>query len=371
MKFHPYAELFPMIEGADFEALKEDIRANGQREPIWVFNGEVLDGRNRYRACESLGVPVRSQEYDGDDPLGFVISLNLRRRHLDESQRAMVATKLESLKHGGSRQDEKLLHEVTRSQAAALLNVSPRTVAAAAKVKGDGAPELVAAVERGDISVSKAASIAEAPPEFQKRVVERVRSGEKPVEAVRQERMAGRKAAPLPKDKYRVIYADPPWKYGDSRITLGSATGAEHHYPTMSLDEICAMPIRDLAADDSVLFLWATSPLLEDAFKVINAWGFKYKANFVWDKVRHNLGHYNSVRHEFLLIATNGSCTPDSSKLLDSVVELEKTDKHSEKPEEFRQIIDTLYTHGARLELFRRGGAPAGWSAWGNETEAA
>jgi hypothetical protein len=128
--------------------------------------------------------------------------------------------------------------------------------------------------------------------------------------------------------KYRVIYADPPWSYGDKQNIEGLG-GAVKHYPTMPLQDICALPVP--AADNAVLFLWVTSPLLEDSFKVINAWGFKYKSSFVWDKVAHNMGHYNSVRHEFLLIATRGSCTPDVPKLLDSVVSIERTE-HSRKP---------------------------------------
>lgn len=161
--------------------------------------------------------------------------------------------------------------------------------------------------------------------------------------------------------KYRVIYADPPWSYGDKQNIEGLG-GAVKHYPTMPLVDICALPVP--AADNAVLFMWVTSPLLEDSFKVINAWGFKYKSSFVWDKVAHNMGHYNSVRHEFLLIATKGSCTPDEKRLFDSVVSIERTE-HSRKPKEFREMIDVLYPVGERLEMFARE-APKGWDVWGN-----
>ena len=165
-------------------------------------------------------------------------------------------------------------------------------------------------------------------------------------------------------DKYRIIYADPPWKYND-RLVDGYGP-AEYHYPTMSLYDICNLPVRELAEEDAVLFLWVTSPLLEEGFKVINSWGFEYKTSFVWDKIKHNMGHYNSVRHEFLLVCTRGSCTPDNLKLYDSVQTIERTD-HSEKPEEFRNIIDTIYAHGKRIELFARK-ETAGWETWGNES---
>lgn len=134
----------------------------------------------------------------------------------------------------------------------------------------------------------------------------------------------------------------------------------------MSIQELCELPIKKLSEANAVLFLWATSPFLEDAFKVVNAWGFKYKTSFVWDKVGHNYGHYNSVRHELLLVCTRGSCTPDKAKLFDSVQSIPKSRKHSEKPEQFRKIIDTLYTHGKKIELFARGNFD-GWEVWGNE----
>ena len=167
----------------------------------------------------------------------------------------------------------------------------------------------------------------------------------------------------LPTDKYRVIYADPPWNYGNSG--LDDYGHAERHYPTMSIQELCEMEISDILDDNAVLFLWVTSPLLEDSFKIIKAWDFKYKTSFVWDKVKHNFGYYNSVRHEFLLIATKGSCIPDIKKLHDSVVSIERT-KHSEKPEYFRNLIDELYPHGKRIELFARNKSE-NWDDWGNE----
>jgi N6-adenosine-specific RNA methylase IME4 len=168
-----------------------------------------------------------------------------------------------------------------------------------------------------------------------------------------------------PSGKYKIIYADPPWSYNDKQNTekLG---GAEKHYPTMTIQELCDLPIKDLADENAVLFFWVTSPLLEECFEIINAWGFKYKTSFVWDKVKHNMGHYNSVRHELLLICTKGSCTPENVKLFDSVVTEEKTE-HSKKPETFRQIIDTLYPSGKRIELFARGVTAENWETWGNE----
>ena len=168
---------------------------------------------------------------------------------------------------------------------------------------------------------------------------------------------------PVPAGTYRVIYADPPWQYGN--VMPDYATEQADHYTLLTVAEVAALPVKEMAQDNAVLFLWVTSPILEESFQVINAWGFKYKSSFIWDKVKHNMGHYNSVRHEILLICTRGSCQPDVHKLFDSVQSIERT-AHSVKPDEFREIIDAIYPHGERVELFARRSVD-GWARWGNE----
>ena len=92
--------MFPLMSGGEFVALKVDIKTHGLREPIWMYQGAILDGRNRFRACQDVGVDARFQEYAGDDPVAFVVSLNLKRRHLTESQRAMIAAELANMQKG-------------------------------------------------------------------------------------------------------------------------------------------------------------------------------------------------------------------------------------------------------------------------------
>jgi len=167
----------------------------------------------------------------------------------------------------------------------------------------------------------------------------------------------------FPTGKYRILYADPPWEYGNEQPEYHIEQA--DHYRLMDLQAICDLPVRDLAMDNAVLFLWTTSPMLRESFAVVEAWGFDYKTSFVWDKVKHNMGHYNSVRHEFLLVCTRGSCTPDVQKLFDSVVTEERTE-HSRKPECFYSIIETLYPAGPKIELFGRM-QRAGWDAWGDQ----
>lgn len=372
-EYHPCANLFPLMGEAEHQELKESISVSGQREPILLLDDQILDGRNRYRACLELGIDPVYREIECADPLQYAIDLNLHRRHLNESQRAMVAAKIANMRQGERTDIEPSanLQKVTSSEvAASKLNVSERSVASAKKVHQNATSELREAVEQGQITVSLAAGLTTAEPAFQREVVERVNAGAKPVEAVRQTRKAHLSDPAPMTGKYRVIYADPPWKYGDTRDGLAGYSAAVDHYPAMSIPDLCDLPVKELAEENSVLFLWTTSPLLEDVFQILNAWGFRYKASIVWDKVGHNVGHYVSVRHEFLLICTRGSCLPDIPTLHDSVVSIEKTREHSRKPDYFRELIDELYPYGSRIELFARGEPPGEWVAWGNESHA-
>src|SRR5215471_2230482 len=156
LTFHPLANLFPLLKGEEFDALMADIAASGLCEAIWLYQGQILDGRNRYRACQALGRDCATRDYTGDDPLGFVISMNLRRRHLDESQRGMVAARLATMRQGERTDLVEISTRLSQEQTAALLHVSRETVVAAKKVLQEGTPELAQAVEAGTLTVSAA-----------------------------------------------------------------------------------------------------------------------------------------------------------------------------------------------------------------------
>lgn len=165
---HPLASLFPLLEGDEFDALVADIRAYGLRQQIVLYNGAILDGRNRYRACIEAGIEPRFEAYNGSDPLALVVSLNLARRHLSESQRAMVAAKIATLKDG---QRSDLVQGLPIGRAAEMLNVGERSVARAKSVLDEGVPELIDKIERGDVSVSAGAELARLPELEQRDIV--------------------------------------------------------------------------------------------------------------------------------------------------------------------------------------------------------
>ena len=163
--FHPAADLFPMMSDEELDALGEDMLEHGQREDIVLYKGKILDGRNRYVACQLNGIEPRCREELPADPYAFVASANLHRRHLDASQRAMIAAKLATL-GDGERKAASPKGEAVRTQqeAATMLDVGKRSVERARIVQVQGAPELVEAVEKGLVSVSVAAEFAQAAP---------------------------------------------------------------------------------------------------------------------------------------------------------------------------------------------------------------
>src|SRR5215510_14763951 len=167
LAFHPLANIFPLLAGEEFDALVADIEASGLCEAVWLYEGQILDGRNRYRACQILGLDCATRDYPGNDPLGFVLSMNLQRRHLDASQRAMIAARLATMRQGERTDLVAMSTKLSQEQAAGLMHVSRETVVAAKKVLQDGAPELAQAVDAGTLTVSAAVPLTALPREAQ------------------------------------------------------------------------------------------------------------------------------------------------------------------------------------------------------------
>ena len=178
---------------------------------------------------------------------------------------------------------------------------------------------------------------------------------------------------PWPTRKFAIIYADPPWKYNDRRNThTRFCGGAMSHYPVMPVEDICALPVRELATDDAYLFLWVTWPTLPDALRVMEAWGFEYvTCAFNWIKTNtgdggpfFGIGYYTKSNSEVCLLGRRG----DPWKVSDGVSQVVQAPKqeHSRKPAEVRDRIVELCGDRPRIELFARQAAP-GWSAWGNQ----
>ena len=169
---------------------------------------------------------------------------------------------------------------------------------------------------------------------------------------------------PLPDAKYLVIYADPPWQYD---FSLSDSRKIENQYPTMKIEDICNLPIANIEGDDCVLLMWATSPKLIEAMRVIEAWGFIYKTCAVWVKDKIGMGYYFRQQHELLLVATKGNPPmPAPECRVSSVIQAPRLE-HSAKPESVYSIIDGMYPDTQKIELFARSNGRKGWTAWGNQ----
>lgn len=383
IEFHPIAELFPMMQGREFEELVEDVRSHGLLEPVWLYEGKVLDGRNRMRACNASGLDPEFREYDGDDPVGFVVSLNLHRRHLNESQRAMVGRNMATMKVGNptgsnqyKRNQSNLPNSMSNGQVAELLNVSESSIKSAKKVNSRGIPELARKVEEGKVKVSVAADVANLP-ENQQEVI--VSLGEKAIlraaKEIRSKKESERRQQRLNKlsgfsspemnteIKYPVILADPPWEY---ERPVSDSRRIENHYPIMSLDDIKALPVIRLTTDDAILFMWATPPKLAESIQVMEAWGFTYRSCAVWDKQVIGMGYWFRQQTELLLVGTKGRMpSPEPASRVSSLISARRRE-HSAKPDEVYDIIERMYPQLPRIELFCRSPRP-GWAVFGNE----
>ena len=173
--------------------------------------------------------------------------------------------------------------------------------------------------------------------------------------------------ADLPNGVFDVIYADPPWEYSNGIMSSGSA--AAGHYPTMSVDEMALLPVGAVAAPNSVLFMWATGPVLAEALMLGEAWGFAYSTiAFVWDKEMITPGYYTCASHELVLVFKRGQIPGERGSRNERQHIAWKRRGHSQKPPDIRERIQRMWPEAARLELFHRGERPDGWSTWGNES---
>ena len=345
-----------MREHGDIEDLKQSIKEVGLICPITINkDGELIAGRRRFQALKELGwekAPIYL--LDGLDSLREMLATlheNIKRKPLTDPELSAKIKQYHELRQGQKGKARRQVKTLKQYQDTEM----PQCGISDGHSQEDTARELGISRQALNKSLQIAQAVEERPDLATK-------TGKEIMREIKRKNVED--FSKLPDKKYRVLYADPPWKYGDKLTADYGST--KYHYPDMSLTELCELDIKTICEENAVLFLWVTSPMLPDAFPVIKEWGFEYKTSFVWDKVKHNYGHYNSVRHEFLLLATRGSCLPDINKLMDSVVSIDRSDTHSQKPEAFRSIIDTLYPHGKRIELFARQ-RTEGWDTYGNE----
>ena len=195
-----------------------------------------------------------------------------------------------------------------------------------------------------------------------------LRMAEKKARRARLEAELGARQRALPDKRYGVIYADPPWRFEPYSRATGMDRAAENHYPTSPLAEIKTLDVKVIAAADSVLFLWATVPMLPQALEVMKTWGFEYKSHAIWAKDRVGTGYWFRNQHELLLVGTRGRVPAPAMGTQWPTLIHAFFRRHPEKPEVFPEMIDWYFPSLPKIELHARGvAARPGWDVWGPE----
>ena len=334
-----------------------------------------------------MDIQPKIENWSGTNSLEYVLSVNLQRRHLTESQRAMAAAEVATLPKGANQHTA--VAAPTQESIAKLFAVSPDSIQRGKKVISHGSDTLIEQVRNGEISVAKAAELVTLSKNKQAAALKaeeretlahaaeiRAKRGElvkqKRIETI-QTRIEKNKA--LQADDlggpFSLIYADPPWLYPATGKS-GSRLRIENHYPTMTTEEICGLPVEGICDKDAMLFLWVPSALLRDGLDVMNAWGFEYLTQAVWHKKGGKapfMGGIFQQAHETLLVGKRGAGLPAPSpkNKISSVIEAPRR-MHSQKPDQMYGLFEKMYPafKGHFVELFARNKRD-GWASWGNE----
>jgi N6-adenosine-specific RNA methylase IME4 len=365
---HSATGLFPPMSDEDFAQLKADIQQNGQKMPILVYRNKIVDGRERLRACRELGIDPRFDDVGKLDvpTQAFIVSQNLHRRHLSDSQRALIAGELSNTKKGAN---QHTAEAVSQKQAAAACKVSIDSVGRAKAVLNCETPGLAKVVRDGNLDVSTAALLSQIPKaELDRLVMQKVEVMKKAAHELRlksaeekrkksADRIVERAVSQSLKKAvgpFNLIYVDAPWGKVDSK-----------GLPIMSRSDLELQPVQQLSSDDTMLFMWVPHDRLDDGFKVLAAWGFRYRSHAVWNKGGKGAGLYFRVNHELLLFATRGE-VPMVPAATRAASVMNWPAKGKQRPKEAYDLIDSMFPELSKIELFPpvNAAARAGWYDW-------
>jgi N6-adenosine-specific RNA methylase IME4/ParB-like chromosome segregation protein Spo0J len=360
----------------DIAQLASSIEGEGLLQPIGITHDrQLVFGERRLRAFKHLGrAHIPTAIVNVTSILAGELAENVVRKDFVISERVAIMRSCSHFDHGGDRRSvQAQKFALDRHELARRVGLGNReTARQAVFVVEHAVSTLCRAMDAGTIAISVAAQLARLSHHKQRAAV--LGGPNAIAAALREERRERRLGSihdktPEPLDgslgKFPVILADPPWRF---QHPMSSATQLEtNHYPTLSLDQICALPVRDLAADDSILFLWTPASLVAHAVSVIGEWGFSYRTCAIWDKGRIGMGCWFLAQHEVLLLATHGKPpTPMPKDRVSSIIRAPREQRHSKKPPIVHDLIERWYPGIRKLELFARQRRD-GWTAWGME----
>lgn len=366
-----FRSLIPPLTAEEYKGLEESIVREGCRDPLVLWGDTLIDGHNRWEICAKHGgIPFQTVQRDFENreaAIRWIIMNQFGRRNLPVYERARLALRLkpilaeqanERMLSGKADPVQNSAQGRTRDDLARAAGVSHDTIHKVETIEAKADDQLKADILAGKTSINQAYQ--------QVRRAEKIAEVKQRIEEHANEQ-TGVISIEAPQRKYNIIYADPPWKYWEA-----GNKNQELHYNTMRSEDISDLPIANLADENCVLFMWATYPILEEAFNVIRAWGFTYStAAFVWVKKNRyadtpfiGLGSWTRANSEICLLATKGSILrldASISQVVESPIE-----EHSKKPDIVRDLIERLVGKLPRVELFCRHPAE-GWDVWGNE----
>lgn len=350
-----FRSLIPAHSVEERNQLERNLIADGCRDPLVTWENTLLDGHTRLEICETHDIEYQTVglEFNSRKEAMVWMRFNqLGRRNISPLAAIELARGLRE--HFEAEAKER---QGTRTDLAD--NIPPNS----AESK-DTRDALADAANMGHDTYAKGEYLLDHADDAAK---ERIRTKKSSVNAEykilkRAEKPEPSEAPPLPTGEYDLIYCDPPWRYDHQE---SPNRDVENQYPTMTVEEICALDVP--AADDCVLFMWATSPKLQEALEAIEAWGFTYKTHAIWDKLKIGMGYWFRGQHELLLVATKGKMSPPHTDNRVSSVFSYKRGKHSAKPIEVYDLIEQMLPNTTRIELFART-EREGWDSWGNET---
>ncbi len=387
-----YQNLIPALKEDEFKQLEENILKEGIREKLTVWNNTIIDGHNRYAIATKHNIPFeiheKQFESENDAKIWMIDNQKGRRNLTDWVKHELAQVKREILKEIGMKKkaesgnlggrgnknllsimDKRFLKENhnTRNEIANDLGWSQVKVARADVVRKHidqtNNEALREKLRNNEVSINQAYQEVK-----RKNKLQEVKAKEEQHKEKLQLESSFDIDIYNTDKKFNIIYADPAWSYWS-----GGQKNQSLHYPTMSIDQICQLPIDQIADDNAILFLWVTYPILQESFKVIESWGFQYSTcGFCWVKTNKNSGTpffgngaWTRANSELCLIAKKGSITRINASI--SQVLQDPIQEHSRKPYRVRKLITDLVGELPRIELFSRRTENDGWYNWGNK----
>ena len=402
-ELHELAMVFPELPWDEYAALVASIAAYGLRQPIAVWRGQIIDGRHRAAACDEAGVDARYEFLADDaDPFDYVMDANIRRRHLDAGQRAMLGVKLSDMRaHGSNRHQVKSHHDddsrintaltpppeppKSRSEVAETAGVSTATIDRAKQVKAAAPPEVVDAVIAGAVPLAEVAKAVKIDPSPESLVdaLDAVKAGDRKrysgIVQINRNAALAEVAPPLPAGQYRTLVIDPPWPMERIAMPHDIEPPPGFEYPTMSVDGIKALPVSDLYTDEGAfVFLWTTQIFLPAALDCLKAWGAPYRFTMTWFKATKSGGMGEDLYHPVGTQLMGRPCYNTEFVVVGSTGKVRFVDTHdfqtgfiapragpSVKPERFYDILRRVAPE-PRVDMFGRRDID-GFERWGNE----